>query len=118
AIFIFENILVHDVVQQITALIIMNAKTLLLNKSIVTSGIYLKTGGQCYGSQGAMRSDCHVKGFGHGEYLLAFCNSTRMREIRLNDVVMIDGQELLKLTLRKQPFTCRVRYVDMLYNVH
>src|SRR5690606_7731599 len=74
AIFIFKNILVHNVIKQVTPLVIMYPKTLFLDKGIVAGGIHLETGSQCYWSQGTMRCHGHVKGFRHRKYFLAFCN--------------------------------------------
>src|SRR5690554_5172086 len=61
AIFIFKNILVDNVIQQVTSLVIVYPETLFLDKGIVASGVHLKAGGQGYRPQRAMRRNSHVK---------------------------------------------------------
>ncbi len=94
-----------DVIEQVVALVVVDAQALLLDKRVVAHGIQLKARGQSDRSQGAMQRQGDVIRLGHVGDLAGFGNTTRVGGIRLNDIDVPLAQYALEVPAREQPFT-------------
>jgi len=95
----------RQIVQQIIALVVVDAQALLLDESVVRHRIDLQTSGQRYRAERAVQRKGDVVGFGHGGDLAGFGDAAGVRDIRLDDVDIAFAENSLEIPARIESLT-------------
>src|SRR5687768_9287806 len=83
---VIEHRRVHEIVEQVAALVVMNAERLFLDEGIRRAEIDLQTRGETNRTERTMRRDRHIESLRHRRDLLQFADPAGVRAVRLDDV--------------------------------
>ena len=107
AILILEYFSVADVVEQVVALVVVDAQALFLNEGVVADAIQLQARSQRNRPERAMQRQRHVVGLGHAGDLARLGDAASMRGVRLNDVDVALGEDAFEIPARIESLTQR-----------
>ncbi|MNV12343.1 hypothetical protein D3C71_1029410 [compost metagenome] len=102
ALVVVEHPWVFDVVEQVVALVVMDAQALFLDERVVASRVQLQARRQGNRAQRAMQRQRHVVGFGHVGDLAGFGDAAGVGCIRLDDVDVAFAEHTLEIPAREK----------------
>ena len=102
ALVIVEHARIAHVVEQVVALVVVDAQALFLDKRVVADRVQLQAGGQGDRAQRAVQRQGHVIGFGHVGDLAGFGDAAGVGSVRLDDVDIAFAEHALEVPAREQ----------------
>src|SRR4051794_21158443 len=100
---------IHQVVQKVAPLVVMNAEALLLDEGIRSAEVDLQGGSETDRAEWAVRCDGYIVSLGHGGDLLQLGNAAAMAHVGLDDIGAAGGEEMFEAPPRELAFPGRDR---------